>query len=56
MDVFACKYEYLITYDTSIIQHKIPPKPGVKPLKQKLRKINPYLITHTRKRNKEVIR
>ena len=39
--VFSWKYEDLNTYDTQIIQHKIPLKPGVKPFVQKLQKINP---------------
>jgi hypothetical protein len=43
-DVFAWSYEDLKTYDTSIIEHKIPLKPGVKPFKKKLRQINPILF------------
>jgi len=43
-DVFSLKYEDLKTYDTSIIQHKIPLKPGAKPFIQKLRQINPILL------------
>lgn len=37
IDAFAWSYEDLKTYDTSIIQHKIPLKKGIKPFKQKLR-------------------
>ena len=44
IDVFAWKYEDLRTYDTSIIQHKIPLRPGVRPFKQKLRQTNPILL------------
>ena len=40
--MFAWKYEYLITYDTSIIEHKIPLKEEAKPFRYKLRQINPY--------------
>lgn len=40
-DVFAWSYEYLKSYDTEIIQHKIPLKENQKPFKQKLRRINP---------------
>ena len=36
-DVFAWSYHELQTYDTSIIEHKIPLKPRVKPFRQKLR-------------------
>jgi len=43
-DVFAWSYENLKSYDTSIIQHKIPIKEDHKPFKQKLRRINPILM------------
>jgi hypothetical protein len=43
-DVFAWSYDELKTYDTSIIDHKIPLNPGVKPFRQKLRQINPILL------------
>ena len=39
-DVFAWSYEDLKSYDTEIIQHKIPLKENQKPFKQKLRRIN----------------
>jgi hypothetical protein len=41
--VFAWTYEYLKTYDTRIIQHKITMKEDVKPVQQKLRKFHPSL-------------
>ena len=44
VDVFAWSYEYLKEYDTSIIQHTIPIKPGKNPFRQKLRRINPMLF------------
>ena len=44
VDIFAWSYEDLKTYDTSIIQHKVPLKPNVKPFRQKLRRINPALF------------
>ena len=40
-DVFAWSYKDLKSYDTEIIQHKIPLKENQKPFKQKLRRINP---------------
>lgn len=43
-DVFAWKYEDLKTYDTQIIQHKIPLNPGTNLFVQKLQQINPILI------------
>jgi hypothetical protein len=43
-DVFAWTYKYLKTYDTSVIEHKIPLKEAAKPFKQKLRQINPMLL------------
>jgi hypothetical protein len=44
MDVLAWKYEYLKTYDTKIIQPKIPLKTSSKPFRQKLRQFNPLLL------------
>ena len=43
-DVFAWSYEDLKSYDTSIIQHKIPIKENHKPFKQNLMRINPVLM------------
>ena len=43
-DVFSWSYEDLKEYDTSIIQHTIPIRPGEKPFRQKLRRINPLLF------------
>jgi hypothetical protein len=43
-DVFAWTYEDLKTYDTSVIEHKIPLKEEAKPFKQRLRQINPTLL------------
>ena len=43
-DVFAWSYEDLKEYDTYIIQHTIPIKPGENPFRQKLRRINPKLL------------
>ena len=43
-DVFAWSYDGLKEYDTSIIQHTIPIKPGEKPFRQKLRRINLMLF------------
>ena len=43
-DVFAWSYEDLKPYDTNIIQHKIPIKDDKKPFKQKLRRINLFLL------------
>ena len=36
-DVFSSSYDELITYDTTVIEHKIPLKQGVKPFRKKLR-------------------
>jgi hypothetical protein len=44
VDVFSWKYKYLQTYDTSIIEHKIPLKQDTKPFRQKLKQINPMLF------------
>jgi hypothetical protein len=44
VDVFSWKYEDLRTYDTDIMEHKIPLKEETKPFRQKLRQINPMLL------------
>jgi ribonuclease HI len=54
-DVFAWSYEDLKTYDTSVIEHKIPLKPGVKPFKQKLRQFNPILLPIIEKEVKKLL-
>jgi hypothetical protein len=44
-DVFAWSYEDLKTFDTDIIQHKIPLKVGSKPFRQNIRQFNPMLMS-----------
>lgn len=44
IDNFAWSYEDLKSYDTGIIQHKIPLKEDHKTFKHKLRRINPILM------------
>ena len=53
-DVFAWGYKDLKSYDTSIIQHKIPLKENQKPFKQKLRRINPVLFPLVEKEIKKM--
>ena len=43
-DVFACSYDDLKVYDTSVIKHTIPLTENEKPFKQKLRRVNPLLL------------
>jgi hypothetical protein len=43
-DIFVWSYDDLKTYDTSVIEHKIPLKHGIKPFRKKLRQINPILL------------
>jgi hypothetical protein len=43
-DIFSWSYDELTTYETTIMEHKIPLKPSIKPFKQKLRQINPILL------------
>ena len=40
VDILSWSYEDLKTYDTRIIQHKVPLNPNVNPFRQKLRRIN----------------
>jgi hypothetical protein len=55
VDVFAWTYEYLRTYDTNIIEHKIPLKEETKPFRQKLRQINPILLPIMEKEVKMIL-
>ena len=52
--MFAWSYEDLKSYDTSIIQHKIPIKENQKPFKQKLRRVYPVLIPLVEKEVKKI--
>jgi hypothetical protein len=54
-DVFAWSYDELRTYDTSIIDHKIPLNLGVKPFRQNLRQINPILLPVIKKEVKKLL-
>ena len=54
-DIFAWSYHDLKTYDTSIIQHKIPLKPNTKPFKQKLRRLNLALLSVIEKEVKKLL-
>ena len=53
-DVFAWSYNDLKEYDTNIIQHMIPIKEDEKPFRQKLRRINPLLLTLIKKEFKKL--
>ena len=55
IDVFAWKYEYLNTYDTSIIEHNIPLNPRTKPFKQKHRKTNPIFLPIIEKERRKLL-
>ena len=39
-EVFACSHEDMLGIDTNIVQHCIPIDPAMKPVKQKLRRMN----------------
>jgi hypothetical protein len=43
-DVFSWSYDDLKTDDTSVIEHKIPLKHGIKSFRQKLRQINTIIL------------
>lgn len=55
VDIFAWSYEDLKTFNTEIIQHKIPLKEGTKPFRQKLRKFNPMLLSVIKKEIKKLL-
>jgi hypothetical protein len=54
-DVFSWKYEDLQTYDTRIIEHKIPLKYDTKPFNKKLRQINPMFLPIMKKEVKKLL-
>jgi hypothetical protein len=49
-DLFAWTYEDLKTYDTSVIEQKIPLKEEAKPFSQKIRQINPMCFLSWREK------
>jgi hypothetical protein len=55
VDIFAWTYEDLKTYDTSVIEHKIPIKEEGKPFRKKLRQINPMLLPIMEKEVKKLL-
>jgi hypothetical protein len=55
VDVFSWTYEYLRTYDTNTIEHKIPLKEETKTFRQKLRQINPMLLHIMEKEVKKLL-
>ena len=54
-DVFAWSYNELRTYDTTVIEHKIPLKQGIKHFRQKLRQINPILLPVIEREVKKIL-
>jgi hypothetical protein len=54
-DVFSWSYDELRTYDTFVIDHRIPLKPGVKPFRQNLRQINLLLLPMIEKEVKKLL-
>ena len=48
-DVFAWSYEDICGFDPGLIQHAIPIKEGIKPVRKKQRPINPALQQTIRK-------
>ena len=54
-DIFAWEYNNLKTYDTNIIQHKIPLEKNTTPFKQKLRPISPLLLPLIEKEIKKLL-
>jgi hypothetical protein len=55
-DVFAWSYEDLHGFDPNIIQHAIPIKEGVKPVRQRKRPVNPALEATIRKEVEKLLK
>jgi hypothetical protein len=54
-DVFSWTYEDLRTYDTTVIEHKIPLKEEAKPFRHKLRQINLMLLPIMEREVKKIL-
>ena len=54
IDAFAWSYEDLKVYDIDVIRHTIPIKEDEKPFKQKLRRLNPLLLSVIEKEIKKL--
>ena len=54
-DIFAWEYNDLKTYDTNIIQHRIPLEKDTIPFKQNLRPISPLLLSVIEKEIKKLL-
>jgi hypothetical protein len=55
MDVFSWSYHDLKTYDTSIIEHSIPLKEGVKHFRHKLKHVNLLLLPMIEQKIKKLL-
>ena len=53
-DIFSWSYGDLKTYDTNVMEHKIPLKANAKPMVQKMRHINPMLLPIIKKEIKKL--
>ena len=42
-DVFTWSYRYMPSFDSNMVQHRLPLNPGCSPVKQKLRRIKPEM-------------
>ena len=51
-DCFACKYYEMPGLDRSIVEHRLPMKPGYQPFKQALRRFNPTVLDDIKRRLK----
>jgi hypothetical protein len=54
-DTFAWSHEDLNTFDTDIIQHKVPLKAVSKPFRKKIRQFNPMLMSIIEKELKQML-
>jgi hypothetical protein len=55
-DVFSCSYENLRGFDPALIQHAIPTKEGIKPVRQKKRPVNPTLEVIVKKELEKILK
>ena len=54
-DCFAWEYYEMPGLDRSIVEHRVPIKPGYRPFKQAPRRFNPNVIDDTKKETKRLL-
>ena len=54
-DCFAWEYYEMLGLDRSIVEHRLPIKPGYQPFKQALRRFNPNMLDDIKKETERLL-